>query len=137
MPAACTTPSTCPTSSIRDATADSSVTSTVRMPSPPATSAPTTAAPSSAKRSTVALPIPDAAPVTTTVLPSNRLTAPPLRNYGAMRFALFYEIPVARPWDEQSELRAYQNTIEQAVAGDRYGWDAFWTVEHHFLSEFS
>jgi len=56
---------------------------------------------------------------------------------GAMRFALFYEIPVARPWDEQSELRAYQNTIEQAVAGDRYGWDAFWTVEHHFLSEFS
>src|SRR3954453_634710 len=54
-----------------------------------------------------------------------------------MRFALFYEIPVARPWDEDSELRAYQNTIEQAVAGDRYGWDAFWTVEHHFLSEFS
>ncbi|MBV8560805.1 MAG: LLM class flavin-dependent oxidoreductase, partial [Acidimicrobiia bacterium] len=47
-----------------------------------------------------------------------------------MRFALFYEIPVARPWDEQSELRAYQNTIEQAVAGDRFGWDAFWTVEH-------
>ncbi|MBV9411664.1 MAG: LLM class flavin-dependent oxidoreductase, partial [Acidimicrobiia bacterium] len=46
-----------------------------------------------------------------------------------MRFALFYEIPVARPWDEQSELRAYQNTIEQAVAGDRFGWDAFWTVE--------
>jgi len=54
-----------------------------------------------------------------------------------MRFALFYEIPVARPWDEQSELRAYQNTIEQAVAGDRFGWDAFWTVEHHFLSEYS
>jgi alkanesulfonate monooxygenase SsuD/methylene tetrahydromethanopterin reductase-like flavin-dependent oxidoreductase (luciferase family) len=54
-----------------------------------------------------------------------------------MRFALFYEIPVARPWDGDSELRAYQNTIEQAVAGDRYGWDAFWTVEHHFLSEYS
>jgi alkanesulfonate monooxygenase SsuD/methylene tetrahydromethanopterin reductase-like flavin-dependent oxidoreductase (luciferase family) len=54
-----------------------------------------------------------------------------------MRFALFYEIPVARPWDEASELRAYQNTLEQAIAGDRFGWDAVWTVEHHFLSEFS
>ncbi len=54
-----------------------------------------------------------------------------------MRFALFYEIPVARPWDDQSELRAYQNVLEQAVAGDRWGWDAFWTVEHHFLEEFS
>ena len=25
----------------------------------------------------------------------------------------------------------------QALAGERFGWDAFWTVEHHFLSEFS
>ncbi len=54
-----------------------------------------------------------------------------------MRFALFYEIPVARPWDPDSEYRAYQNTLEQAVAGDKYGWDAFWTVEHHFLEEYS
>ena len=54
-----------------------------------------------------------------------------------MRFALFYEIPVARPWDADSERRAYQNTIEQAVAGERFGWDAFWTVEHHFLEEYS
>ena len=54
-----------------------------------------------------------------------------------MRFALFYEIPVARPWDADSERLAYQHTIEQAVAGERYGWDAFWTVEHHFLEEYS
>ena len=54
-----------------------------------------------------------------------------------MRFALFYEIPVPRPWDAGSERRAYENVIEQAVAGDRFGWDAFWTVEHHFLEEFS
>src|SRR5204862_223331 len=33
--------------------------------------------------------------------------------------------------------RAYHNTIEQAVAGERFGWDAFWTVEHHFLEEYS
>jgi alkanesulfonate monooxygenase SsuD/methylene tetrahydromethanopterin reductase-like flavin-dependent oxidoreductase (luciferase family) len=55
----------------------------------------------------------------------------------AMQFALFYEIPVARPWDADSEYRAFQEVLEQAVAGDRLGWDAFWTVEHHFLQEYS
>ena len=54
-----------------------------------------------------------------------------------MRFALFYEIPVARPWGPDSERLAYQHTIEQALAGEQYGWDAFWTVEHHFLEEYS
>jgi len=54
-----------------------------------------------------------------------------------MKFALFYEIPVAAPWEPDSEHRAYQATLEQAIAGDRFGWDAFWTVEHHFLSEYS
>jgi alkanesulfonate monooxygenase SsuD/methylene tetrahydromethanopterin reductase-like flavin-dependent oxidoreductase (luciferase family) len=54
-----------------------------------------------------------------------------------MKFALFYEIPVAQPWDADSEHLAYQHTLEQAIAGDRCGWDAFWTVEHHFLSEYS
>ena len=54
-----------------------------------------------------------------------------------MKFALFYEIPVPRPWEEDSELVAYQNTLEQAIAGDKFGWHAFWTVEHHFLQEYS
>lgn len=54
-----------------------------------------------------------------------------------MKFALFYEIPVARPWHPLSEFEAYQNTIEQAVLGDELGFHSFWTVEHHFLEEFS
>jgi alkanesulfonate monooxygenase SsuD/methylene tetrahydromethanopterin reductase-like flavin-dependent oxidoreductase (luciferase family) len=54
-----------------------------------------------------------------------------------VEFALFYEIPVPAPWGPDSERLAYQNTLEQAIAGDRHGWHAFWTVEHHFLSEFS
>ena len=54
-----------------------------------------------------------------------------------MKFALFYEIPVARPWSRSSEHEAFRNTLEQAVLGDRMGFHAFWTVEHHFLEEFS
>jgi alkanesulfonate monooxygenase SsuD/methylene tetrahydromethanopterin reductase-like flavin-dependent oxidoreductase (luciferase family) len=54
-----------------------------------------------------------------------------------VRFALFYEIPVARPWQPDSEHRAFKNTLEQAVYGDQMGFHAFWTVEHHFLEEFS
>ena len=54
-----------------------------------------------------------------------------------MEFALFYEIPVARPWDAESEHRAYKETIEQAVLGDEVGFHSFWTVEHHFLEEYS
>jgi len=54
-----------------------------------------------------------------------------------MRFALFYEIPVAKPWTKESDHVAYKNTLEQALAGEEFGWDAFWTVEHHFLDEYS
>jgi alkanesulfonate monooxygenase SsuD/methylene tetrahydromethanopterin reductase-like flavin-dependent oxidoreductase (luciferase family) len=54
-----------------------------------------------------------------------------------MKFALFYEIPVARPWGPDSEHVAYKNTLEQAIAGEAAGFHAFWTVEHHFLEEYS
>jgi alkanesulfonate monooxygenase SsuD/methylene tetrahydromethanopterin reductase-like flavin-dependent oxidoreductase (luciferase family) len=54
-----------------------------------------------------------------------------------MKFALFYEIPVARPWTPGKEHEAYKNTLEQAILGDKVGFHAFWTVEHHFLEEYS
>ena len=54
-----------------------------------------------------------------------------------MQFALFYEIPVPRPWTRESERTAYRNVLEQAVLADRVGFHALWTVEHHFLEEFS
>ena len=54
-----------------------------------------------------------------------------------MKFALFYEIPVARPWTPGKEHAAYKEVIEQAVLGDAMGFHSFWTVEHHFLEEFS
>ena len=54
-----------------------------------------------------------------------------------MKFALFYEIPVARPWTKGKEHKAYKDVVEQAVLGDQLGFHSFWTVEHHFLEEFS
>src|SRR5919205_1546326 len=54
-----------------------------------------------------------------------------------MKFALFYEIPVPRPWDERSEWRAYKETLEQVVLADTLGFHSVWTVEHHFLEEYS
>lgn len=54
-----------------------------------------------------------------------------------MKVSLFYEIPVPRPWDALSEYRAFKEVIEQAVLADRVGFHGLWTVEHHFLEEFS
>ena len=53
------------------------------------------------------------------------------------QFGLFYEIPVPRPWHPRSEYEAYHDVIAQAVRGEEVGFSHFWTVEHHFLSEFS
>ncbi|MEO8604160.1 MAG: LLM class flavin-dependent oxidoreductase [bacterium] len=55
----------------------------------------------------------------------------------ARDFGLFYEIPVPRPWHERSEYQAYHDVLRQVVRGDELGFSHFWTVEHHFLSEFS
>jgi hypothetical protein len=49
----------------------------------------------------------------------------------AVKFALFYEIPVPRPWTP-GRAAAYQNVIRQAVLGGD-GFHSLWTVEHHFL----
>jgi alkanesulfonate monooxygenase SsuD/methylene tetrahydromethanopterin reductase-like flavin-dependent oxidoreductase (luciferase family) len=54
-----------------------------------------------------------------------------------MKFALFYEIPVDEPRAPGAEHRAYKNTLEQAILGDRMGFHAIWTVEHHFLERYS
>jgi len=54
-----------------------------------------------------------------------------------MKFAMFYEIPVPKPWTPGKEHQAYKDTIEQVKLGDRMGFHSFWTVEHHFLDEYS
>lgn len=54
-----------------------------------------------------------------------------------VKFSLFFEIPVPRPWNADSERQAYRQVLEQAILGDRLGFHGVWTVEHHFLEEFS
>ena len=54
-----------------------------------------------------------------------------------MRFGIFYEHQLPRPWDEQSEYRLLQNSLDQIELADRLGYDYAWEVEHHFLEEYS
>ncbi len=54
-----------------------------------------------------------------------------------MELGLFYEIPVPRPWTARGERDALHAVVDQAVRGEEVGFTHFWTVEHHFLDEFS
>ena len=52
-----------------------------------------------------------------------------------MKFGIFYEHSVEKPWSRESELRAYHQALEQIELADELGFDQVWEVEHHFLEE--
>jgi alkanesulfonate monooxygenase SsuD/methylene tetrahydromethanopterin reductase-like flavin-dependent oxidoreductase (luciferase family) len=54
-----------------------------------------------------------------------------------MKFGIFHELSVAKPWDARSEYTAYHDALEQTVLADELGFDQVWAVEHHFLEEYS
>ena len=54
-----------------------------------------------------------------------------------MKFGIFYEHSVLKPWDDGSEHRVYRQAVDQVVAADEAGFDQVWEVEHHFLEEYS
>ena len=54
-----------------------------------------------------------------------------------MRFGLFYEHQLPRPWTEAAEERLLVNALEQVELADGLGFDFVWEVEHHFLEEYS
>jgi alkanesulfonate monooxygenase SsuD/methylene tetrahydromethanopterin reductase-like flavin-dependent oxidoreductase (luciferase family)/putative sterol carrier protein len=54
-----------------------------------------------------------------------------------MRFGIFYEHQMPRPWAEDSEERLLNNALEQVELADKTGIDYVWEVEHHFLEEYS
>ena len=54
-----------------------------------------------------------------------------------MKFGIFYEHQLPRPWKEGDELKLYQEALDQVELADRLGIDYAWEVEHHFLEEYS
>jgi alkanesulfonate monooxygenase SsuD/methylene tetrahydromethanopterin reductase-like flavin-dependent oxidoreductase (luciferase family) len=54
-----------------------------------------------------------------------------------MKFGIFYEHQLPRPWEEGAELRLFQDALDQVELADRLGIDYAWEVEHHFLEEYS
>ena len=54
-----------------------------------------------------------------------------------MRFGIFYEHQLPRPWTGESELTLFQNALEQCELADKLGIEYVWEVEHHFLEEYS
>jgi alkanesulfonate monooxygenase SsuD/methylene tetrahydromethanopterin reductase-like flavin-dependent oxidoreductase (luciferase family)/putative sterol carrier protein len=54
-----------------------------------------------------------------------------------MRFGIFYEHQLPRPWHEGAEEELLRNALEQVELADKVGIDYVWEVEHHFLEEYS
>ena len=54
-----------------------------------------------------------------------------------MRFGIFYEHQLPRPWGADDEHRLLMDALEQVELADSLGFDHVWEVEHHFLEEYS
>jgi alkanesulfonate monooxygenase SsuD/methylene tetrahydromethanopterin reductase-like flavin-dependent oxidoreductase (luciferase family) len=54
-----------------------------------------------------------------------------------MRFHLLYEIECPRPWGETSIYDCFWEALEQVKVAEEAGFETVWSVEHHFLDQFS
>ena len=54
-----------------------------------------------------------------------------------MKLGTFYEHQLPRPWKEGSELKLFQDALDQVELADKLGIDHMWEVEHHFLEEYA
>jgi alkanesulfonate monooxygenase SsuD/methylene tetrahydromethanopterin reductase-like flavin-dependent oxidoreductase (luciferase family) len=54
-----------------------------------------------------------------------------------VKFGIFYEHQLPRPWAPDAEHRLLKDALEQVELADRLGYDCVWEVEHHFLEEYS
>jgi natural product biosynthesis luciferase-like monooxygenase protein len=54
-----------------------------------------------------------------------------------MKAGLMYEIESVKPHRADHEYRVFWDSMRQIELADRLGFDSVWTVEHHFLTEFS
>jgi alkanesulfonate monooxygenase SsuD/methylene tetrahydromethanopterin reductase-like flavin-dependent oxidoreductase (luciferase family) len=54
-----------------------------------------------------------------------------------VRFGIFYEHQLPRPWGPDAEHKLLKDALDQVELADRLGIDYVWEVEHHFLEEYS
>ncbi len=54
-----------------------------------------------------------------------------------MKFGIFIDLQIPRPWHEGDEARLFREALEQVELADRIGIDHVWVQEHHFLEEYS
>ena len=54
-----------------------------------------------------------------------------------MKFGIFYEHQIGRPWEDDTDVRLIHDALEQIELADRLGIQYAWEVEHHFLEEYS
>jgi alkanesulfonate monooxygenase SsuD/methylene tetrahydromethanopterin reductase-like flavin-dependent oxidoreductase (luciferase family) len=54
-----------------------------------------------------------------------------------VKFGIFYEHQLPRPWSQESEQQLINDALEQIELADRVGIQYLWEVEHHFLEEYS
>jgi alkanesulfonate monooxygenase SsuD/methylene tetrahydromethanopterin reductase-like flavin-dependent oxidoreductase (luciferase family) len=54
-----------------------------------------------------------------------------------MKFGIFYEHQIGRPWDDDTDRRLIADALDQIELADALGIQYVWEVEHHFLEEYS
>ncbi len=54
-----------------------------------------------------------------------------------MKFGIFYEHQLPRPWTEGGEEKLIADALDQIELADKLGVQYLWEVEHHFLEEYS
>jgi alkanesulfonate monooxygenase SsuD/methylene tetrahydromethanopterin reductase-like flavin-dependent oxidoreductase (luciferase family) len=53
-----------------------------------------------------------------------------------MKFGMFVDLQLPRPWSGKSEASLFSEALDQVELGDRIGIDYAWAQEHHFLEEY-
>src|SRR5258706_12056028 len=54
-----------------------------------------------------------------------------------MKFGIFYEHQIGRPWEDDTDRQLIQDALDQIELADQLGIQYAWEVEHHFLEEYS
>lgn len=70
---------------------------------------------------------------------TRRFVASPSGLHGVdnMKFGVFFELQMAKPWSEDQEYELYRDALDQAELADQIGVQYCWAQEHHFLEEYS